>query len=263
MKRRRGLLWMTTVVLVVCAACSVWLRGQQQQYTLNRQLIAALSQSDTKTALALVNAGADPNTRYEPTPAPTLKLLFDQLLHRRSLPVNNNPTAFIIACGTMALPRLHERNILLTMDEDLPLLRAMLAHGANVHARVFPDRAAMHTAVLKDRLHTIELLLQHGADVNEQDRYGQTPLIVAVRDSNGEIARLLLSHGAHPNAQDRRGNTALRSAVASPIAASLLPELLASGADPNVGIRYGLTPLQYAQKMKRSDLLALMRHSGK
>lgn len=75
MNRRRALLLFLTVALALCAACGLWLHWEQQQYALNRQLIAVLINGDTQAALTLVNAGADPNTCYAPTPAPTLKLL--------------------------------------------------------------------------------------------------------------------------------------------------------------------------------------------
>ena len=100
MKRRRSLLLLFVLsALLLIAAGGLWLRQAKRQYALNRQLIDALVHGDFKQALALVNAGADPNTRSTPPPAPTFKLLLHQLLHRSPVPVNNSPTAFIMACG--------------------------------------------------------------------------------------------------------------------------------------------------------------------
>ena len=60
--KRRGLLLTTTLIITLCGAYSVWRRVQQQQYARNRQMIYALEHNDTNAALALINAGADPNT---------------------------------------------------------------------------------------------------------------------------------------------------------------------------------------------------------
>src|SRR5436305_1771341 len=64
---------MIALLLFTCVAAMVpWFRAQRRQYALNRQLIAALKQENDRRALVLVSAGADPNTRYEPTPVPSL-----------------------------------------------------------------------------------------------------------------------------------------------------------------------------------------------
>src|SRR5580700_3423793 len=60
---------------VLCALCLFLIGGpglgqriQRRQSALNRQLIAALGHGDMKRALALAEAGADPNTRYKNGP---------------------------------------------------------------------------------------------------------------------------------------------------------------------------------------------------
>jgi hypothetical protein len=143
MKRRRGLLWTLAVALALCGACGVWLHVQRQQYERNRQLIAALVHNDTKTALALVNAGAAPNTRQFPAPAPSLKSLLEHLLHHMPPPANDTPTAFLLACGALVLPMDGNRLSGPPPEENRPLLQAMLAHGADVHARANGNRTAL------------------------------------------------------------------------------------------------------------------------
>ena len=97
--RYRAPLWFGLPLLLLLGSSVVWLRAQQRQYARNRQLIAALVSNDTNQALTLVNEGADPNSRYNPPPAPSLKLMLDQLLYRSSVPADNSPTAFLLACG--------------------------------------------------------------------------------------------------------------------------------------------------------------------
>jgi hypothetical protein len=95
-----------------------------------------------------------------------------------------------------------------------------------------------------------------------------SPLLVRVacdgRALTGEdqalaMARLLLARGAKVDAADAIGRTALFYA-ASWKTPRLIELLLAAGADPSVGCRYGITPLQVALGTCRSaNVLALLR----
>lgn len=269
MKPRRALLLSITVVLALCAACGVWLHRERQQYALNRQLIAALERFDTTAALALVNAGADPNTQERATPAPSLKLLCNRLLHRSSFADNDSPTAFHLACSTYWI--IHGSfGPVGAFPESLPLLRAMLAHGADLRATTDHRQNALHIAAYVGRWHTMELLLQQGADVNAKSDDNLTPLLWAAESEDAHSIRLLLARGANPNAQDTGGKTALHRAVRplfasnmQTAATSMVLELLAHGADPDLPDRNGETPLMLAQKIKRLDLVALLKHSAK
>ena len=108
-RRYRAVLVLGTVGLLLTVACGLWLRSDRRQEALNRQLIAALVkgdlppqfhyQYDDREALALVDAGADPNTPLVPSPAPSLRQLWNYVIHRSPLPANDSPSAFLIACG--------------------------------------------------------------------------------------------------------------------------------------------------------------------
>jgi ankyrin repeat protein len=261
--KRRTLLLSSILLITPCMSCGVWLYIQQQDYARNQQLIGALTHGDTVQAIALLNAGADPNTRLAPLPTPSLKLLLDQLLHRTPAPVNFSPTALIFACGVSWYPRMSRSARLITLEENLPLLKVMLAHRANLHARALGNLSALHSAVIRQRVQTVELLLQHGADVNAQDDMGQTPLMLAASNGDVNTASLLLLHGANQNAQSIRGETALHYAVRSSAAEGLLHAMLARGANPNLRARSGNTPLQYARNVGRSDLVDLLRTGTK
>ena len=261
MKRRRGLLLTTAVVLALCGACGAWLRVQQQQYAHNRQLIYALENGDANAALALVNAGADPNTRQTPPPAPTFRLLFDHLLRRSPPPVNNSPTALMIACGALGNPAFVAGPPSLTVPENLPLLQAMLTHGANVNARALSKNTALHFACGRGRLPTMELLLTHSADVNAQDTWRHPTVMYAARKDVMATTRLLLSHNVNPNLQDVNGNAWLYYALFQRYPIGVIPLLMAHGADPNLPNKQGLTPRQYARKIGRLDLVGLLTRS--
>ena len=264
MKRRRALLLTLTLVLILCGTCSGWLYVQRQQYNRNRHLIAALQDHDAERAIALINAGADPNTRFIPLPAPTVSLLIAHLLHRELPPVNDSPTAFMFSCGALSSPMMQSSAYVVSIEEDLPLLQVMLAHGADVQARTEDNQTSLHFAVDLKRLHTAELLLQHGADVNAQDTRQRTPLLMLVlRSTPIALVHLLLSHGANPNAEDNYGHTALYYAIEAFDAKGVITELLAHGADPNLSSPIGLTPLQKAQQEKLPDLVRLLARGAK
>ena len=262
MKPKHALLLTIILVLLLCTVCGVWLHRERQQYARNRALIDALTHNDAITALALVNAGADSNTRLEPMSPPTLPQLVKQLLHHTPPPANDTPTAFMMACGTFWPTGTPEASHWITLDENPLLIQAMLAHGANVNATESVKRTALHNAVVYDRLHTVELLLQHGADVNAQDEWGTPPLSMTAVNTTPKVARLLLSHGADVNAQDATGNTVLHYALLASKDKSFLTELLVHGANPNLPDKKGDTPLELAHAMKRPDLVRLMERRG-
>ena len=144
--------------------CGLWVWQANRQYELNRQLIAALVNNDTKKALLLVNAGADPNTNFASPPPPTLKLLFNQLLHRSTIPVDDSATAFLIACGDTEPAYgdyLYNRY---NAPEYVPLIETLLAHGADTNRSDWFNLSALHNAVYCHYPHVAQLLLEHGAN---------------------------------------------------------------------------------------------------
>ena len=200
--KRSALLAFALLLLGVGLPCFVWVRAQQRQYTINRQLIAALKKKDTKQALELVNAGADPNTRFEPTSAPSLPELMNQLLHRSQVTVNNryatthrSPTAFMLACGT--LWSVGATNYVVNAI-DLLLVQAMLRHGADVNAKEIWGYVPLQGAISWQNKPCIKLLLDNGAGVNTKDEDGNSLVCWAVNTQNIEIVKILLDYGADP-----------------------------------------------------------------
>ena len=257
MKRRRALLLSLTVVLALCAACCWWLHKEQQQYSLNRQLIAALSYGRLTSACGLVEEGADPNTHCAPPPMPSLKLLLYQFLHYGPPSTNTSPTAFLLACGARWQEQKEGRSHWVVLEESILLLQTMLAYGADVHARGEHQETALHYASSARRPFTVNLLLQHGADINAQDALGYTPLMASA--SATDVTHLLLAQGADLKIQNAKGETALHCVVYSSFAEEVIPDMLAHGANPNQPDKRGLTPIQYAQKWKGTNLVRLLK----
>lgn len=262
MRRKRAALITLFLLAALIGGTVLWLHAQRRQYALNRQLIAALVNGDDKQALALVNEGADPDTHYGPTLVPSLLDVFKQLFHRSASPVNESPTALMIACGANwndigAYDAQQNRR------DDAQPVQAMLTHGAAVNVKDEYGRNALVRAVQFNRLNTVNVLLDYGTRVNEQDRSGQTPLISGCLGQAGlDLKRLLLEHGASANILDKRGATALFWEVFFNRDKGNIRLFLAYGANPNLGDYSGYTPLMLAQAHKRADLIALLRQAG-
>ena len=135
---------------------------------------AALERRDVAGAVDLLDAGADPNTRFA-----------------------YGKTALMAAAKAGALG----------------LTRRLLEHGADVNTRNDNGGTALMFAAIPGHVETITLLIDHGADVNAFGHFHWTALMVAASKGHGASVRLLLQRGAAPNVQDTYGWTPLMRAV--------------------------------------------------
>ena len=91
-----------------------------------------------------------------------------------------------------------------------PMVRLLLAHGADPGIRDNKGATALHHAVLcAEALEIIPLLLEKGADINAADDMGYTALISAVVNDKPDLVRFMLERGANPVLRTREGQSAL------------------------------------------------------
>ena len=259
MKRRYTLFLSSLVVALLVSGCGLWVWQAKRQYALNRELIAALAHYDSKQALSLVNAGADPNTRCNPPPAPSFKFLLNQLL-RRLPPPDGSPTAFMLSCGQYWLPSDDGSTKPINGWDDLHLAAIMLTHGADVNAQVTDGDTALTAALYNRHVSMIELLLKHGANINAPDSNGMTPLMLAAHYGYAEEVEPLLASGANINMQDQWGNTALHHCFGKFMDKDTIKLLIAHGANPRLPANTGATPLTIA-RLYGFNIVALL-HNG-
>lgn len=134
---------------------------------------------------------------------------------------------------------------------DAAKVRALLARGADVKARVISDEpyssewgnTALHEAAKAGDAGCVTALLAAGADAGAVNQRGIAPLHLARRHQ--EITRALLKAGAQATARDVRGRTALHWAAADP-QSTVLPLLLQNGADARLADLRGRTALHEA-----------------
>jgi len=131
----------------------------------------------------------------------------------------------------------------------------------------------LHLAALHDQPAVAALLLANGADVNAQNtvaradsdgikRAGETPLTLALLSyEHKEMVELLLTHGADVNVMLSGGTTPLSRAIDRDLTYDV-ELLLANGADPNAKVYNWATPVHFAVWHGRTKLLELLLNYG-
>ena len=151
-------------------------------------------------------------------------------------------------------------------DDSAPIVRLLMARGANPKAVDVIKGTALHQAVRGGDLATIRMMLDAGLGANDANFAGFTPLMGAAFTGSVEGVKLLLSKGANVNAVSddgsfqkvKAGTIALGNWTALLAAATLgSPEmiraLLDAGADVNARDVRGMTPLMLAVATDRQS----------
>lgn len=94
------------------------------------------------------------------------------------------------------------------------LLSMLLRHGASHKKQDDAGQAALHIAVLNERIEASRALLENGADIDQRNREGLTPLMLAAREGKLGAAQFLLEAGANYSLKDDLRETALDMAIA-------------------------------------------------
>jgi len=124
---------------------------------------------------------------------------------------------------------------------------------------------ALLEAARRGKTHTeiVAALIAAGADVNARDSFGVTPLMYAAISGSAEVIRLMLKSGADVKAKDTDGRTVLIECLTTEndLPPEIVEELIQAGADVNVRVYGGLTPLMIAAGGDSRVLRALI-HAG-
>ena len=135
------------------------------------------------------------------------------------------------------------------------LVKMLLAHQANVHAKNLKGSTPLHLAALAGQLEVIQVLLSNKADIAAADNLGQTPLHFAAFIGQVPTVQLLISHQASLYQRDYKGRIPYDLA-GSPIVKQLLipyinlSKLIFQEHYDNIGIRI----LDYLTAKDRGNL---------
>lgn len=111
------------------------------------------------------------------------------------------------------------------------------------------DAMTLHDAAYEGDTETCKTLIEQGADVNAKDKYGDTPLHKAAVWGHTETCKLLIENGANTDdSANFFGDTPLHYA-AGHNNAETCKFLIERGLNVNVKDVFGLTPMDWAEKM--------------
>lgn len=157
---------------------------------------------------------------------------------------------------------------------DLIAVKNDLEEGADIRYELYFDDkergyhhqtfSLLQAAASSGNAHLLFFLLNEGLDINEPTQEGWTPLFIAARDGRAEAAKFLIHKKADLNAQTDLGATALLMAVTQPFESEqermdLLEYMLKRGANTELTDIFGHTPLHYAEKQGKKEIVALLK----
>lgn len=246
---------------------------------------------------ALLELGADPNMRIEPTDGPGkwsplvvaaddgFKQCVQFLLDKKANPNIVGPTdigtplryaavkghleicELLIARGAEPNSPLINPPILIQIITDytatqnqLEIFDLLLEHNADVNAKDSDGVPVLvHAAKSNQSDAFIRRLVDHDADVNILDSDNNGALYHLAENGHQYLVELLLEKGAAVNQVSTGGTTPLYFAVPEP---EVVRILLEKGADPDLGRSQGFTALMFAAWFNHIDTLKyLLKHN--
>lgn len=127
------------------------------------------------------------------------------------------------------------------LNDNKPLLKYLLKHGAHTDSTDSLGRSSVHWAALGGKLDELKMLVKNGDDLSVGDNYGRTPLHFAAGKGSLEIVRYILdklsngSEASHLDAADVDGWTPIMWACRAQD--TMVAEVLAKEYKANLRVR--------------------------
>jgi uncharacterized protein len=164
----------------------------------------------------------------------------------------------------------HERTplVIASRDGNVEVIRELLAHGADVHAR--PNKGQQFaqfigpvgSAASAGRIEAMKALIDVGAEIDETDSSRRTPLMHAIWLGKNEAAKWLIEQGARVTADDGATDDPLGWAAQRRVSPKVIKMLIARGADVNRNRINEGTPLMRAVTASRLEAVVALLEAG-
>lgn len=172
-------------------------------------------------------------------------------------------SGLLVGFSPMAHAQSREDSLLQAVaNNDVGIVRTLLASGANPNARNDRGHPALLVAAIKGSPEIVIALTEKGAlvDLGSKDD-GFTPLMAAAAKGDAQIVRMLLVKNAAVDARDDKGGTAMMAAALGGHA-GVLSMLLANGGDVNADDKGGTTALMLAASQCRVAATKTLWNAG-
>jgi len=161
---------------------------------------------------------------------------------------------------------LDQRLIRAAKDNDVELVRELIAAGGDVNAKDSLEDSAFLYAGAEGFNEILELTIENGADVESLNRYGGTALIPASEHGHIQTVKILIDAGVPLDHVNDPGWTALQEAVllndGGPNQQEVARLLLEAGADPQITDPQGRTALENARRLGFEELAEVIESHG-
>ena len=142
------------------------------------------------------------------------------------------------------------------------VLRLLIERGGSVNTANIRGYTPLMAACARGIRRVVAILIEHGADGNARACDGETALMNASgQQEDAEILRLLLDNGARVNDTSERGGTALLGAAWAGRVDNV-QVLMEHGADPEIAMNDGRTPLSSAFEKRDWEVVALLKRTS-
>jgi ankyrin repeat protein len=181
-------------------------------------LVIAVSRKNAAGVQLLLEAGANPNTRYTD----------------RSGKFKQTPAVQFAAT-----------------NGSVEVLRLLAKAGADLNAADATGLTPLMSAAFMGHTEVVDLLLKAGAALEGRDEEGYTPLMFANNKGQPAVVRQLLTAGADANARARDDSTPLMFAAQAGCD-DCVRLLCAAGADPKSVGKHGLSAIDFARQNRHA-----------
>ncbi len=249
-----------------------------------QDLFMAVGRRDLSTAKALLDRGADPNSRngLEFTPlyiaaASHNPDAMNLLLNAGARPNDDSPygTALTFAAMTghaegarILLAKGADPNVS-RVDGDTVLMMAaqagnpefiaeLLKHKVDVNKTSYNGSSALSYAARMGHVPVGRMLLEAGAKPDLADSHRETPLMVAAKAGHADFVNLLIQKGAKVNIRNEKGLTPLMLAAMYGDSADSVQMLVRAGSKVEAKDAHGNTAGMLAAKRGYSEIAELL-----